>query len=262
VVDGVDPTTLDINKPVMQDAAAMLDKGGELQKTEALCLMYGISPGATTRPATKILDNKSNSPALRRDALQVLLLSLPEPDGRAAAVSAIGDPEMRKVAVPFLALGSQAVSNIRGDIYLNTSSEVVTDYGGINQNDPIIHVKVPNGLDAQPLLGLLSDPDSDMAGYAGYLVALLGDHRGIDPLLKAARTHGFDSDDWTKMVYRAITRLDDDSQTPILEEIYKAIGKNTWQIHEFYWTIRAMHGPNILKLRKKIRDEVGMAQLQ
>jgi hypothetical protein len=93
-------------------------------------------------------------------------------------------------------------------------------------------------------------------------VALLGDHRGIDPLLKAARTHGFDSDDWTKMVYRAITRLDDDSQTPILEEIYKAIGKNTWQIHEFYWTIRAMHGPNILKLRKKIRDEVGMAQLQ
>ena len=101
-----------------------------------------------------------------------------------------------------------------------------------------------------------------MAGYAGYLIALLGDHRGIAPLLKAARAHGFADDQWAKMVYRAITHLDDDSQTPILEEIYEATKSESWQIHEFYWTIRAMHGPNILKLRKKIRDEVGMAQLQ
>jgi hypothetical protein len=64
------------------------------------------------------------------------------------------------------------------------------------------------------------------------------------------------------MVYRAITRLDDDSQTPILEEIYAVMGKNQWQLHRFYWTIRGMHGPNILKLRKKIRDEVGMVKLQ
>jgi hypothetical protein len=31
---------------------------------------------------------------------------------------------------------------------------------------------------------------------------------------------------------------------------------------EFYWTIRIMTGPEILKFRKQIRDEIGMGQLQ
>jgi hypothetical protein len=33
-------------------------------------------------------------------------------------------------------------------------------------------------------------------------------------------------------------------------------------MREFYWTIRSMHGPEILKLRKKIRDEIGIEQLR
>ena len=31
---------------------------------------------------------------------------------------------------------------------------------------------------------------------------------------------------------------------------------------EFYWTIRFMTGPEVLKLRKEIRDQVGMAALR
>ena len=54
--------------------------------------------------------------------------------------------------------------------------------------------------------------------------------------------------------------LDDDSQTPILAEIYKK--QRDWQHREFYWTIRSMHGPAVLQLRKQIRDEVGMDNLR
>ena len=36
----------------------------------------------------------------------------------------------------------------------------------------------------------------------------------------------------------------------------------TYEVSEFYWTIRIMTGPDILKFRKQIRDEVGMNQLQ
>ena len=31
---------------------------------------------------------------------------------------------------------------------------------------------------------------------------------------------------------------------------------------DFYWTIRIMSGPEILKFRKQIRDEVGMENLR
>ena len=56
------------------------------------------------------------------------------------------------------------------------------------------------------------------------------------------------------LVYRAIATLDDDSQTPILEQMYKSFAKSQYEAKQFYWIIRVMHGPNILKLRKTIRD--------
>jgi hypothetical protein len=33
-------------------------------------------------------------------------------------------------------------------------------------------------------------------------------------------------------------------------------------LREFYWTIRDMSDPNVIKLRKQIRDEVGMDHLR
>jgi len=55
----------------------------------------------------------------------------------------------------------------------------------------------------------------------------------------------------------------DDGPTSVLTEIYRTFEKNqTWEISPFYWTIRSMHGPQVLKVRKQIRDEVGMEQLR
>ena len=250
------------DKPaLMHDATAMLQTGTELQKTEALCLIFGDQPDAVVQPAKAILANTANTSALRNASLQILLLALSEADAQALAVSQIADQSTRRTAVSYLAIGSQPVSRFRGDVYLNAASQTTIEYGGFTQTDPIIHVKVPAGLQLQPLTALMNDSDPDVAGYAGYLAALLGERHGMQPLLKAARAHGFESD-WASLVYRAISRLDDDSQTPVLEEIYKSFGQQKWLARQFYWTIRAMHGPNILKLRKRIRDEVGMDQLR
>jgi HEAT repeat protein len=250
------------DKPaLMHDATPMLQMGTELQRTEALCLIFGAQPDAAVQPAKAILANTSNTSALRNASLQILLLALPEADAQALAVSQLPDQSTRRTAVSYLAIGSQAASRFRGDVYLNAASQATIEYGGFGQADPIIHVRVPAGLQLQPLTALMNDSDPDIAGYAGYLAALLGERRGMESLLKAARAHGFESD-WASLVYRAITKLDDDSQTPVLEEIYKSFGQQKWLAREFYWTIRAMHGPNILKLRKRIRDEVGMDQLR
>jgi hypothetical protein len=244
----------------LADANSMLQQGEELQKVEALCLTSEVTPNEVAKPATEVYADKKNSASLRTDALQILLLSQPKDKAEQTAVEALSDPEMRKVGVSYLALGGQAVYLIRKSVYL-TSPALISDvqYGGVGQ---IIEVPVPAGLNAASVEGLLSDEDPDVAGCAGYLLTILGDRRGLVPLVRALESHGFEDDNWRKLAYRAISKLDDDSQTPTLQRIYESFAKQTWEIREFYWTIRAMHGPNVLKLRKRIRDEIGMQQLQ
>ncbi len=49
---------------------------------------------------------------------------------------------------------------------------------------------------------------------------------------------------------------------PLLREIYAKVREDRLNLREFYWTIRVMSGPEILKLRKEIRDEHGMSSLR
>ena len=42
----------------------------------------------------------------------------------------------------------------------------------------------------------------------------------------------------------------------------KKTPNNTSAIRDFYWAIRNMNGPEILALRKRIRDDVGMDNLR
>jgi hypothetical protein len=65
-------------------------------------------------------------------------------------------------------------------------------------------------------------------------------------------------------VYRAIARLDDGSQIDVLQEIYAKLNTDSHrhQVSEFYWTIRSMTDPEILSLRKQIRQEIGVDQLR
>ena len=53
---------------------------------------------------------------------------------------------------------------------------------------------------------------------------------------------------------------DDPRHIPVLREIYGKLQE--YEMSEFYWTIRIMSGPEIVKFRKQVRDEVGPSRLQ
>ena len=60
----------------------------------------------------------------------------------------------------------------------------------------------------------------------------------------------------------AIAVLDDDSKVPVLDEIYRTTfnrgaSYGSDELHEFYWTIRIMQGPNALRLRKQMHEDLG-----
>ena len=69
-------------------------------------------------------------------------------------------------------------------------------------------------------------------------------------------------DKWTGLVFRAVAVTNDDGRLPLLQEIYRSMKDDDRRLSEFYWTIRIMDGPEALKFRKKIRDEVGMDRLR
>ena len=98
---------------------------------------------------------------------------------------------------------------------------------------------------------------------AGYLLALLGEPAGLTPLEKYWRTQAHDDQAWLRRVYAAVAALGDDDKTPLLEEIYQTLRvQGPHYVRDFYWTIRIMEGPLVMRLRKQIRTEIGMANLQ
>ena len=156
-----------------------------------------------------------------------------------------------------LAGNSSALRYLHGEIYLSSSS-----YEYIPSGQPIIPVP-PRGLKPEQVRPLLQDKNPLVAAEAGYLLALLKDSTGMDKLLAYYEKKSTDHDFVCRMVYRAITALDDDSRVPILKDIYKSLSKSgSYELREFYWTIRNMTGEKCLELRKVIRDEVGMEALR
>ncbi len=110
----------------------------------------------------------------------------------------------------------------------------------------------------------------EAAALAGFALALLGEAEGLKPLLSYRRTHPGPDEAWNQRAYQAIAQVDDDSQVPVLEQIYaKARSDNASSAHtqrfnikDLYWTIRVMDGPNARRLRQRIRREVGMPFLR
>ncbi|HCO22453.1 MAG TPA: hypothetical protein DIT97_05095 [Gimesia maris] len=113
---------------------------------------------------------------------------------------------------------------------------------------------------------LLNSDDPQVAAYAGYLLTLLDDPDGL-PVLLDYWNHSKTKDlPWARLVYRAIAYKNEISQVPLLTSIYeqqiKPLGYYNDIPKDYYWTIRIMTGPDILELRKRIRDKYGMDRLR
>ena len=225
-------------------ARAKVAGGADMERSAGLAILLEVSPGDAATAAEAVGNDPKISDGLREDALRVRLLAQPaegEDTAVPIALAAMDDrahPSLRKVGLSYLASGGSAITELRGDTSLYVSSIRSYSYT-VGHGQPIL-VKPPVGLTAGPLREVLATPgaDADQAGYAGYLLVLLGDPSGMDPLMAAARAHSLESP-WNQLVYRAVAKNEDGARVPVLTEIYESMLKrNKYELREFYWTIR------------------------
>jgi HEAT repeat protein len=238
----------------------------EVQRFLALAFLFQLEPRSAQEIAQALFDRQTAPVAERTAALQVLLLTMPEAEGVQLALAQFASPQVafREKAMALLVGDQTALASVgNGEFHLNqgrTSRHVSIG----RQSGAAISPEPPEGLSFEPLEPLLQSPDPRTAAHAGYLAALLGHAEGLPPLLAYWKTRAADDVEWMKLVYRAITALNDGSQVPVLREIYNRLNTDNhrYYLNEFYWTIRSMTAPEVLPLRKTIRDEVGVQNLR
>ena len=244
-------------KEMGRDALLHVGSGSELRRVVAMALLSYADPEQAIATAHKIQSDPKSSPELMQDAFHIVLALEDKKQANKLAVAALAgrDAVQRKVALEFLVHGGSNLRQLRESVYIDSpGNEVVFTNGQPNVAKP------PAGLDATVLRPLLTDRDGLTAARAGYLMTLLGEPEGLKPFLLQARKHMKEDDRWRDLVVQAIAAADDSTQIPLLKEIYE--GLDQYEVSRFYWTIRAMTGPEILKFRKQIRDTVGMSRLR
>ena len=252
----------------LKDARARIAAGPEVQRVGALSILASVSLTEGVTAAQQMFADPNSSAGLRRDAFAVLLAAQPAAESEQTAKAALQQPDLtiRRRALLFLTVGGGLPTRLRGGevwFYVrNPQGYTVSDYTSGGSGQAIV-VEAPKGLTLDLLRPLQDDADPETAAAVGYLRVLLGDRGGMDPLLRYWRAQTDGDRAWMRFVYRAITAANDDALVPTLEDIYRELHKDgTWEVRQLYWTIRSMTGPNILKLRKQIRDDVGMDALR
>jgi HEAT repeat protein/thioredoxin-like negative regulator of GroEL len=245
-------------KRLARDAAARSTAGTEIERLVALCLLTYGDPEAAYQRVKQLQADARASQALRNDAFQIALSLAPKKEAVAAALAALSGAELtrKKLSLAMLVQSqSESMPMVRGHLGIRQPNVTYVRTSGT----PIVP-EPPKGLTAGHVEPLLSDPDPEVAAQAGYLLALLGQSRGLDPLLRQWRSADKEKRRWQWLVYRAIAALDDSSRLATLREIYATLEQG--EKSDFYWTIRIMTGPEMLEFRKQIREETGMNNLR
>lgn len=253
-----------MRKRIVAVAQEKVHDGPTLQRIAALVLLANSSRSDAERLAETIYNDTAAEAGLRQDAFQVLLLTAPKARREALAVAGLDDPriETRRMALAGLTREAGSMEEVHGVFHV-----VVMDSPQIMSDSSATAPQAPRGLKAESLRGLLGDTDPKIAAQAGYLLVLLKDPSGMEAVLRYWNSLPKNADDWSnmeagKIVYRAIAASNDDQYVPALQEIYGLMKSQTWQLRDFYWTIRSMTGPQALELRRRIRSEVGMSSLR
>jgi hypothetical protein len=246
-------------RELTEAAKPRTSSGSDRQRLVALTLLAAAAPEEAAEAAMRLAENKQLTDSLRADAFQVQLVVQAKKEATQTALAALkgSDAARKKTALKYLVHGSSQLRVLQNSIFLNGDFDVSGE--GRTSGTPIVP-KPPAGVKVEDVRPLLANSEPEIAACAGYLLVLLGDSDGMEPLLRYWRQQRASFNDWTSLAYRAIAVADDPKYVPVLEQIYSKLKE--YEVSEFYWTIRIMSGPEILKLRKRIRDEVGMSRLQ
>jgi hypothetical protein len=203
----------------------------------------------------------------RTDALRILLAAQDRKTSQATAVRMLSSPhvELCEEALEFLVNPDSQITVAGGEFYIY-AFQIRSSFGQTDQSK----VEAPKNIKPENLLPLLRSSNEKVAAYAGYLLCLLDREEGLVPLLRYWDAHGTQDAMLSRLVYRAVSQLNSESHVPLLARIYQQFHNpdadeshsgSDFSIKDFYWTIRTMTGPQILALRKKIREEVGVGSL-
>jgi HEAT repeat protein len=247
-------------------ATARAKTGTSRQRLVGLALLLSLERETAREIARPVFEDKRAPLDERGVALQILLITLPEAEGVRLAVAQFAGTHIpfRGPALALLVGDQDTLHSIEeGAFNLSAHGWSGSSHFNSNSGEPIVP-EAPTGLTPEPLLPLLKSENPRVAAQAGYLAALLGRDEGLAPLIAYWRTKAVTDHEWTRFVYRAITSLNDGAQVPLLREIYANLNteNNRHYLTEFYWTIRSMTAPEVLPLRKTIRDEVGLQNLR
>ncbi|MBN1908733.1 MAG: HEAT repeat domain-containing protein [Pirellulales bacterium] len=247
-------------KAMVEEARPHLVSKSRWQRMVALSILLKGSRDEAAKAAEAMLHDPKEDKEAQDHAFRVLLAAQPKQDRIKTAVAALKgkSAERRKVALQYLAVGTE--SFVYSMDHLNVDFEEYDDFLGKNTysspGGPIVP-EAPPGLKPEDVRPLLKDSDKRTAAMAGYLMAVMKEPAGLSPLLRYWHDHEeemvLDTEVLDIMVYRAIARLDDESQLPVLKEIRARLeGMN---LGRFYWTVRIMSGTEMLKYRKQLRQE-------
>jgi HEAT repeat protein len=249
---------------ISRDLSAHIARGTQWQRLTALSLLVTIDAAAAAEEAQRLANDTALDESLRDHAFRMLLFAAEKPAATRLAIDALSaaSPARRKAAIVLLAEGRQALDDLDEESLGLFNSATIFSSGSSRTPIP----DPPQALTAELLHSLLEAGDERERSDAGYLLCLLGEPGGLAPLLRRWKQHGRQDEALTKRVVQAIAALDDGSQTPLLTEIYQQLAGaerlNESDIAELYWTIRSMTGADVLALRKRIRDEIGIDTLQ
>jgi hypothetical protein len=228
----------------------------EWQRRVGLALLLQFDAESAVASAKTVMNDDKAPRSLRIDAFIATLLGEESDKAQAAAIQMITEQNdtFAPTAIAFLTGGRALGAFADGQFHLPSEVAKSSEEDGKRE--------VVKGIKPELLRPYQAASDESTAARASYLMAVLGDPIGMDRLLDHWRRMKSDSE-WNKLVYEAISATDDARYVPILEQIYETFRKEESHLmRDFYWSIRTMHGPEILKLRKRIRDEVGMDQLR
>lgn len=236
-----------------------LESGSTLNRLVAVDLLLKISPEAALSGAQQLMHDESAEPALRNDAFQISLIAGNTAESAEAALRAIRgeDKDKRLIALRYFAMGVESLSKLPTTGFETSAAITYTvHFGG---GKPIIPKPSPR-LEAVDVRDLVDHEDPEIAALAGYLLTLFQDTAGQEPLLDYWR--GVDSPikEIDRLVYRGLASLDAYGQVDVLRTVYGRL--EDYERSDFYWTIRIMSDREVLALRKQIRDEVGLSNLQ
>jgi HEAT repeat protein len=241
------------------------ETGSRWQRLAAFSLLVSVDSAAASEIALQMGDDARLDPRLRASAFQIVLYASERDAAEKAAVLALkqADADRKKPALTYLAHGREALQSLE-DEGVELLHNFRSEFGPSSAELPIPNP--PKGITVDVLLPLVASGEARQRADAGYLLCLLGESDGLAPLIDYWKEHGRQDEELTRLVFRSIAALNDAASAPILTEIYQRLaGAENPDEHElatFYWTIRSMTGPALLSLRKRIRDEIGLENLQ